>query len=103
MWTTLQIVWIRSEAAKQKLLEFGNVIKEKYKTELEELKAPYVEAILKKTPSHLYNAQMYGLQHIFFSDGWFILYCLKELVGNGRLIPPTEEQKRSLTALIISK
>ena len=103
MWTTLQIVWIRSQAAKQKLLEFGNKIKEKHKAEFEALKAPYVQAILESTPSHLYNAQMYGLQHIFFSDGWFILYCLKELVNCGKLIPPNEEQKRSLTALIISK
>ena len=68
--------------------------------ELEELKAPYIEAILKKTPKHLYKAQMYGLQHIFFSDGWFILYCLKELVNNGKLKLPTEEQRKSLTTLI---
>ena len=99
-WTGLQIAWIRSVEARSRLLEFGDKIKEKYRKELEELKAPYIEAILKKTPKHLYKAQMYGLQHIFFSDGWFILYCLKELVNNGKLKLPTEEQRKSLTTLI---
>ncbi len=99
-WTTLQIAWIRNAEAREKLLEFGDKIKEKYQAEFDALKAPYVKAILERTPKHLYKAQMYGLQYIFFSDGWFILHCLKELVNNGKLKIPTKEQKRSLTTLI---
>jgi len=98
-WTTLQVVWIRNIEARQKLLEFGDKIKEKHWAEFEALKAPYVKAVLEKTPKHLYKAQMYGLQSIFF-DGWFILHCLKELVNNGKLKLPTEEQRKSLTTLI---
>ncbi len=99
-WTTLQIAWIRNAEARKKLLEFGDKIKEKYQAEFDALKAPYVKAILERTPEHLYKTQMYGLQYIFFSDGWFILHCLKELVSNGKLKMPTEEQRRSLTTLI---
>ncbi len=99
-WTALQIAWIRNTEARHKLLEFGDKLKEKYLAEFEALKAPYVKAILEKTPKHLYKVQMYGLQYIFFSDGWFILHCLKELVNNGKLKLPTEEQRKSLTALI---
>jgi len=99
-WLTLQIVWIRNQEAKKKLLEFGDKIKEKHKAEFDVLKQSYINAVLAATPKHLYNAQMYGLQHIFHSDGWFILHCLKELVNNGKLKTPTEEQRKSLTALI---
>ncbi len=100
-WTGLQIVWIRNTEARKMLLEFGDKIKEKYQEEFETLKAPYVKAILERTPKHLHKAQMYGLQHIFYSDGWFILHCLKELVNNGKLKLPTDEQRKSLTTLIV--
>ena len=100
MWTTLQIVWIRSKEAREKILRFGDVIKEKYQEEFAALSAPYIESILNSTPPHLRKMRMYGLQHIFFSDGCFILNCLKELVNNGKLKEPTEEQRKSLTALI---
>lgn len=42
----------------------------------------------------------YGLQYTFHADGWFLLYCAKELVNNGKLQLPTEEQKKVLTTLI---
>ena len=99
-WTGLQIAWIRNNEARKILLEFGDKIKEKYQEEFETLKTPYVKAVLERTPKHLHKTQMYGIQHIFFSDGWFILYCLKELVNNGKLKLPTEEQRKSLTTLI---
>lgn len=99
-WTGLQIAWIESAEGRQKLLEFGDRIKEKYLTELDALKTQYIKAVLERTPKHLYNVQMCGLQYIFYNDGWFILHCLKELVNNGKLKPPTEEQRRSLSRLI---
>ena len=99
-WTTLQIVWIRNAEARRKLLAIGDSIKEKYKEELDVLKAPYIKAVLARTPEHLRKMQMYGLQYIFFSDGWFILHCLKELTAVGKLKLPTEEQQKSLSSLI---
>ena len=45
--------------------------------------------------------QLFELQYVFFSDGWFILHCMKELVNSGRLRLPTEEEKKSLTTIIL--
>lgn len=100
-WLALQIVWIRSEEAKRQLLAIGDRIKEKYKAEFDSLKAPYIKAVLDRTPKHLRKMQAYGLQYIFYSDGWFLLYCLKELVNSGKLKLPTENQKKSLTTIIV--
>jgi len=61
---------------------------------------PYVKAILESTPDHLRKMQSYGLQHIYHNDGWFLLYCAKELLNSGKLKLPAEEQKRSLSTLI---
>ena len=47
--------------------------------------------------------EKYGLQYIFYSDAWFILHCIKALLANGKLKEPTEEQKRSLSTIIIQK
>lgn len=98
--TALRIVYIKNEETRKKLLSVGDRIKEKHKAEFEALKAPYIKAILADTPNHLYKMRMYGLQYIFYSDAWFILHCLKELVNNGKLILPTEEQKQTLTTLL---
>ncbi len=100
-WATSQAVWIRGEKAKKALLEIGDLIKEKHFAEFEELKKPYVEAVLNATPKHLKKAQQFCLQYIFSSDGLFILHCIKKLVDNGKLKLPTEEQKRALTTVII--
>ena len=82
-------------------MEIGDLIKEKHFAEFEELKKPYVEAVLNATPKHLKKAQQFCLQYIFSSDGLFILHCIKKLVDNGKLKLPTEEQKRALTTVII--
>ena len=100
-WATSQAVWIRGEKAKKALLKIGNLIKKKHFVEFEELKKPYVEAVLNATPKHLKKAQQFCLQYIFSSDGLFILHCIKKLVDNGKLKLPTEEQKRALTTVII--
>jgi len=47
------------------------------------------------------KAQMFSLQYLFHSDGWFILHCLKILVDNGKLKLPTEKQKKALTMVIL--
>lgn len=99
-WTALQIGWIRNEEANKTILAYGDRIKEKCKAEFDAAKAPYVKAVLDATPKHLHKMKMFGLQYVFYSDAWFILHCMKELVNNGKLKPPTDEQKKSLTTLI---
>lgn len=100
-YTAIQCVLLEGSAIKKSLLAIGDKIKEKYIEEFNTLREPYIKAVLKETPSHLHTMQKYGLQYIFYSDGWFILHCLKELVNNGKLKPPTEEQKQALTTIII--
>ena len=85
---------------KSKLIAIGDKIKEKHWAQLQAIKAPYVKAVLDATPKHLHKIQKFVQQYIFFSDGWFILHCIKELVNNGKLKPPTEEQRKSLTMII---
>jgi hypothetical protein len=99
---SLQIVWLKNAETKRKLLEIGDHIKEKHKDEFDRLKEPYIKTVLANTPKHLRKMQSFGLQFIFYSDGWFLLYCLKELVNSGKLKEPTETQKRSLTTIIVS-
>ncbi len=84
-----------------KLIEIGDRIKEKHRYEFEALKKNYVDAVLKETPVQLRTMKKYGLQYIFYSDGWFILHCIKALIANGKLKEPTEEQRKSLTMIII--
>lgn len=98
---SLQIVWLTSEA-EQKLLAIGDRIKEKYRARFDELKAPFVSLVLENTPKHIRKMKEYGMQYIFHADGWFILHCLKELVRNGSLELPTEEQRKSLTTIIVT-
>lgn len=99
--TARQIVWLENTDINNELIAIGDRIKERHWTEFESLKKPFVKAVLNETPKHLHKMQKYGLQYIFFSDGWFILHCLKELVNHGKLKLPTEEQKKSLTTMII--
>jgi hypothetical protein len=98
---SLSIVWIQNIETKNKLLAIGDKIKEKYKNDFDKLKAPLINAIMDATPKHLRKMQLFGLQYIFHSDGWFLLHCMKELVNSGKLKLPTEEQKKSLTTIIV--
>lgn len=101
--TALRIIYIKDEDTKKKLLSIGNRIKDKHRTEFEQLKAPYIKAVLESTPKHLRKMRMYGLQYIFCSDAWFILHCLKVLVGNGKLALPSESQKSALTTVLFNQ
>ncbi len=84
-----------------KLIEIGDRIKEKHRNEFNELKKNFANAVLKETPKQLQTMEKYGLQYVFHSDAWFILHCIKTLLANGKLKPPTEEQKKALTTLIL--
>ena len=92
---------LTSEEIKNKLLSIGEKIKIKHKADFDRIKEPYVEAALDTVPAHLRRLKEYELQFLFHSDGWFLLHCIVALLNNGKLKPPTEEQKKSLTTLIV--
>lgn len=98
-----QIVILAGNEIKEKLLSVGEKIKIKHKAKFAALKAPYVETVLKSVPPHLRKVKEFELQHIFYSDGWFLLHCITELINNGKLKEPTEGQKKVLTTLILPK
>ena len=83
-----------------RLIEIGDRIKRKHQAELEALKAPYVKAWLDMVPAHLKKVGSYEMQFIFCSDGWFLLHCVKALLWNGKLKPPTQGQRKALTTLL---
>ncbi len=97
----MQIVWLRSAEIKHDLIAMGDEIKERHRAEFDALKAPYIKAKLRNTPKHLLAMQKFGLQYIFYADGWFLLHCMKELVKNGKLKLPAESQKKPLTVMLI--
>ena len=99
--TAWQIIVLRNKDIQEKLLAIGEKIKVKYKQEFYAIKAPYVNAVLDSVPAHLRKVKEYELQFLFHSDGWFLLHCIVTLLNNGKLKPPTEEQKKSLTTLIV--
>ena len=99
--TAWRIIVLRNKEIKEKLLGIGDKIKEKYKDAFEDIKAPYIEAVLNSVPTHLRKTKAYELQFIFHSDGWFLLHCVVALLNNGKLTPPTEEQKKTLTTMIL--
>lgn len=98
--TCLKCLYLSDKEIQNELIAFGDRIKERHKEEFDALKAPYIKAVLNSTPKHLRRMQECVLQYIFCSDAWFLLHCMKELVNNGKLIPPAENQKNSVTALI---
>lgn len=98
-----QIVILRTPEITKKLLAIGENLKRKYQTEFAQLKASYVMAELAAVPKHLKKMREYELQFLFHSDGLFLWYCMRELVNNGKLKLPTEQQKKILSTLIIEK
>ena len=96
-----RFVWIHDEAMNRKLLAMGDAIREKYREAFAALKEPYVRAVLADLPPQMHTMMKFNMQYIYHADGWFILHCLKALVENGKLHPPTEDQRRSLTTVIV--
>lgn len=97
----LAIVRIADKDMKKRLLEIGDKVKEKHNAELTVLRDKYVKAILDGTPKQLLKMRGFCMQCIFFADGWFVLHCIMELVNSGKLKLPPEEQKKSLTMVML--
>ena len=94
---TLKIVWLTHKADKR-LRGIAGSLREKYKTDFEKLKSMYTPDM----PKHMQKAQAYGLQHMFLSDGYFIICVLNKLVESGKLKLPPEEQRNSLGAVVVT-
>ena len=99
--TAWQIVVLTNKDIQEKLLAIGEKIKERYQDEFNAIKTPYIEAALNSVPAHLRKAKAYELQSLFHCDGWFLLHCIVALLNNGKLTPPTEEQRKALTTIIL--
>jgi len=97
----LDIVWLTGEANKR-LINLANDIREKYKTELSELKSAHNKIYLEKGPEHLKKAWTFCLQHTFHSDCIFIIHMINKLLESGKLQLPTEEQRKSLCAVVVT-
>ena len=97
----LAIVWLKEREIVDQLLMLCNGVRMKYKEELEQLRERYCKAVIENKPKQVEKMQAYMLQHLFFSDSWFLLYTLKELVGYGKLKPPLEHQRISLSTVVM--
>ncbi len=87
----------------EKLKSIGVKVRERFKKEFDALKRSYTTAVLENTPKQMKKMQEYVHQYIFSSDGWFLIYCLWELVENGKLQVPEEKDKASLSKIIVLK
>ncbi len=95
-----QIVILKKEI-NERLLAVGDRIKRAHMAELDELKAPYVKAVLDATPEHVRLMREYELQQLFHSHGMFLLHCISALMRVGKLRLPTAGQKKALSTLIV--
>lgn len=88
---------------KERLLELTKNIKnEIFANEaqiINEYKEWYMANI--QCPKHLRKQKEFGLQYLFHSDGWFMIYAKKALVESGRLKPLKEEQRISATEVLV--
>jgi len=98
-----RFVWIRDEATDKQLLAIGDAVRKKVREAMETLKAPYVRAVLADLPTQMHSMMKHNMQYVYYSDGWFILHCMKTLVENGKLQLPREDQRQSLTTVIVGE
>ena len=99
----LRCVLINDAATEEKLVAIGDRIKKKHQAEFSGYIRRYTDAVLAETPAQLRKLREYELQFTVFGDKRFVANCLCELVGNGKLQPPTEEQKPALSTIILRK
>lgn len=89
------------KATKMRLDDIGNRVKRSYANELCALKEKMLGELLKITPDHMKNVQRCLSQYMFNSDGLFLLHCIKRLIADGKLTPPTEDERSSVATILI--
>lgn len=99
----LAIVAIHRGEKLAELLRLAGKVKsqvlQELKGELESYKNWVLES--ERLPKHLKRQREYGLQKMFHADPWFIFYAERSLVESGRLLPVSEEQKYSVTEMLL--
>ena len=98
----LAVIWLKDKEIKDKLLDLSLELKRKHAPALAELKEKFIAINLADTPKQVHKMKAFGMQYIFHADGWFLLYTVKELLVSGKLQLPTEEQRRSLSTVIMT-
>ena len=58
---------------------------------------------MSSVPAHLKKIKAYELQSLFYSDGWFLLHCIRRLLDTGKLHEPTKGQRKALSTIIFPK
>lgn len=101
--TAYRCIWLEGREIENKLLAIGTKIKQRHAKEFEKLNDELEAAFTKDTPRHLVRMQKYGLQHIFYSNSLFVKSCINELLSSGKLKAPKEEEKISLTTVVINR
>ena len=94
---SLDIVWLNGDA-NRRILDIANRIRGKHHEALEKIKSMYAP----QTPAHMKKAREYTMQHMFYSDGQFIIFALSKLLESGKLQLPTEAQRKSLCAVLVT-
>lgn len=99
----LNIVVLKEGNVKQQLFTLTKQIKNDVLHEIETELTAYKAWVLEyeHLPVHLKKQREFGLQHMFHSDGWFMLYAKKALVESGRLKLVDREQKFNVTEMMI--
>lgn len=95
------VVWLQGDAIRQRLLGLVRQVYDRHAEALSTLRQPYAEALLADTPSHLHKLRRYMLQNAYQSD-WFIMHCLHALTQAGTLLPPADDERRSLHMVILT-
>ena len=99
---TWQIVILKTPAVREKLLDLEEEVRNTCAAELDKLRKAYGAAALESIPQNMRRAKEFELQFIFYADGRFLHRCLWELLRNGKLKLPAEEQKPSLSTLLLT-
>ncbi|MCR5737573.1 MAG: sigma-70 family RNA polymerase sigma factor [Eubacterium sp.] len=101
----LAIVALKDGETKEKLLSLASQIKNEVLKEHEKLLEEYRNEVLgsDRLPKHLRVQREFLNQHLFGADGIFMRYIKDALVDSGRLKALSEEQKKSVSQILILK
>ena len=99
--TVWQVVILQNKDIRDRLLALGNAVKDKHGEALAKIKAEYAKTLLEGIPNHMKQVRLYELQGVFTADGAFLMHCMLYLLQEGKLTLPTEEQKKSVSMLIL--
>ena len=97
-----QIVILKTPAVREKLLDIEEQVRNSCADELAKLRKSYATSALECVPQHMRRTREYELQYTFYADGRFLHRCLWELIISGKLKLPAEEQKASMSTLLLS-